>query len=117
MARQLLTSQAATVGGYQPVYAAAHADGHMFYADEGDELRIKNGNAAVCNVTIDLPRSILGVAVADHVVAVPAGEERRIKLTDELLRMARRPEGGTDPGMVWVNYSVQATVTLALESR
>ena len=117
MVRQLLTGAAAKNTGTEATYAAAHVDGHLFFPNVGDEVRIKNGNAATCNVTIDIPRTQLGVAATDLVIPVATTKEFRIKFDQELIGMATRPEGGTDPGAVWINCSVQASVTLQLERR
>ena len=115
MARQAISAQAAAVGGITPVYATPTVDGFLFPVD-GDnlELRVKNGNAASCVVTLQVPRTILGNAAPNFTVTIPTTQERRIKIDPALMK---RPIGGTDEGMVYVDFSVFTSVTVALESR
>lgn len=115
MARQAISAQAAAVAGVTPTYATPTVDGFLFPAD-GDnlELRVKNGNVASTNVTLQIPRTIHGNAAPNLVVAVPAGQEKRIKIDPATMK---RPVGAVDEGMVYVDFSVFSSVTVALESR
>lgn len=115
MARQAITPQAATVNGVTPTYATPTADGLMFdVAGDNLELRVKNGNVASTNVTLQIPRTIFGNAAPNLVIAVPAGQERRIKIDPTTMK---RAVGAVDEGKVYVDFSVFASVTVALESR
>lgn len=117
MARQTITVQTAVQAGIEPVYAAAHVDGHMFLDGDHLELFVKNGNAGSCVVTFKGYRSNLGLTAQDYTVTVPTTKERRIAIGDVLRQLCKRNEGVTDPNMIYVDYSVQSSVTVALQSR
>lgn len=111
MARQQIAVQTPTEAGYTPVYTAAHTDGWAL--DIGCMLIVKNGSGSSINVTVQTGRTSKGRAVADDVIAVPAGAERWIALTDRRL-LAR--EAAPDLGKVWVDFSAVTTVTAAAVS-
>jgi hypothetical protein len=79
MARTALSVQSITRAGLNPSYTAANADGHSI-SNDGKKtfLHVKNGGGGSVDVTVQTPGSVDGLAVADRVVAVPAGEERAI---------------------------------------
>lgn len=82
MARVVLAPQTVLRTGLTPAYTAAPATG----ANNGNTivnagkmmLHVKNGGGSPCNVTVDTPGTVDSLAVADRVVAVPAGGERMI---------------------------------------
>lgn len=101
MPRTALAAQAVTDAGLDPAYTAANVDGHSI--PPGALLHVKNGGGASINVTLQTPVTFQGKAVADTVVAVPAGAERII--------------GGLKPTLygdsVLVDFSGVTTVTVA----
>lgn len=79
MARTALSVQQIARSGLEPAYSAANADGHSVVNDgKLTFVHVKNGSGSSINVTIATPGSVDGNAIADKVVAVPAGEERII---------------------------------------
>ena len=92
--------------GLAPVYTAVSAADDV----ECDDVvvHVKNGNAAVCNVTIVTPGSIDGdLAVPDRVVAVPAGTDKFIGPFPS--KIFKSPS----TGKARLTYSVLPTVTIA----
>jgi hypothetical protein len=81
MATNLIAVQDIARTGLEPTYTAATsgADGDV-WQNEGRRtfLHVKNGSGGSIDVTITTPNTVDGLAVADLVVAVPAGEERMI---------------------------------------
>jgi hypothetical protein len=75
-------------------------------------LHVKNGSAASINVTLQTPVQVGALAVAENVVAVPAGAERMVgRLRPGVYN---RASGSVDPGTVYVDFSDVTTVTVAL---
>ena len=87
----------------------------MFPGDGETKVIVKNANAAACTVTVQTPLTEGGLAVADQVVVVPAntGEMHIGPFRQDIYN---RPGGATDPGMVYVDFSIQASVTYAVIS-
>jgi hypothetical protein len=107
MARTTLTAQTPGSAGHTPTYAAANADGHQFRNSGRSILHVKNGGGGSINVTILTPGSADGNAVADKVVAVPAGQERMISLKNR--GVYQQADGWT-----LVDFSGVTTVTVGL---
>lgn len=107
----LLTAQQISVTGTAPTYAAVSAS-DTIAPDANDNLwlHVKNGNASPDTVTIVVPGTYLGVALADITVSVPA-------TTGD--RMIAIPAAAIDPstGLITVTHSVTATVTQGLFRR
>jgi len=79
MARTAITLQTTSRDGIVPSFAAANVDGMAF--DNSSHrvlLYVKNGGGAPINVTIQIPGTIEGSALADKVVAVADGAEKII---------------------------------------
>lgn len=93
--------------GLAATYAAASAGGDKFDPGERVVLHVKNASAASVTVTVVTPNTILGLAVADAQVAVPAGAERFIG------PFPREHFAGSD-GLVSVTWSAAASVTFAV---
>lgn len=75
----VLTVQNVVRAGLEATYAAAAAGGDSFPNDGKDTFaHVKNGSGGSIDVTIETPGTVDGLAIADRVVAVPAGEERMI---------------------------------------
>jgi len=109
MARTEIEKQAAALGGANVVFgavtAAAAPDGHYFDTDGLDVVLIKNSGAAPNTMTVDVPVIVDGVAVADRVVTVPAGQTWQWR---------PRPEHRQTNGHVNVNFSHATEVTVAV---
>lgn len=85
-----------------PTVAAAAGD---TLPNPGDVLLVvKNAAAAAIDVTAVTPKTFAGIAVADLVVTVPAGETRGIGPFDPAAF-------NNDDGKVAINYSAVASIT------
>lgn len=107
----LLTAQQIPITGLTPVYSAVSASDTI--APDGNDnlfLHVKNANAGADTVTVVVPGTYLGVALADLTVSVPA-------TTGD--RMIPIPAAAMDPatGLVTVTHSVTASVTQGLFRR
>jgi hypothetical protein len=83
--------------------------------DPGTYLFVDNGSGGSINVTVQTPGVEgpgVGLAVADNVVAVPAGKFAVIYLDPSLYQRPR--SAGSDIGKVYVDYSAVASVTRAV---
>lgn len=80
--------------------------------DPGTFLEVRNGSGADVDVTVQTPNTVGGLAVADNVVTVAAGDSAVIYL-DQALYM-RPASAGTDIGKVYVDYEAVASVTRAV---
>lgn len=76
MARTALSIDEITLTGLElsDVLVAAGADGHYFVNSGDPILVVKNAGASPVNVTVQTPYTRDGLALADLVVAVAAGE-------------------------------------------
>jgi hypothetical protein len=107
MARTTLNYQSPVLTGVIPTYTPAIVDGHAFLSTGSTFIHVKNGSGVSVNVTIPTPMKYGGLDVADVVVAVAAGAEKLI--------------GPFNPsmfnqidGLVHVDYSVTASITIAI---
>lgn len=64
--------------GTAPAYSAASGGGDKFRPDERTFLHVKNSDVAAHTVTVATPGTVLGLAVSDVAVSVPAGGERMV---------------------------------------
>ncbi len=107
----LLTAQQISVTGTTPSYAAVSAS-DTIAPDAADNLflHVKNAGGSADVVTIVVPGTYLGVAIADITVSVPA-------TTGD--RMIAVPAAAMDPatGLVTVNHSFTTSVTQGLFRR
>lgn len=107
MARQSLSYQQVVRTGLEFALVAVVAEnGSQFQNDGRMALLVKNDDAASMDVTIVNPTTVDGLAVADLVVAVPAGEQRLIGPFPPNLY-------NTD-GFVQVDYSSDTDLTVAV---
>lgn len=74
----VLATQQVTRGGLNPVMSAVAGGGDSFQPGDKAWLRIDNADSASHTVTIHVTATRFGRAVADLVVAVPAGQTRMI---------------------------------------
>lgn len=112
MAHVLVNGQAPSPAGITPAFTAVTVDGDAVATDV--VLHVKNGGAAATDVTVVTGGTVDGLAVADVVVNIPAGQER---LIGPFLNRDLYPQvGGPDAGRVYVTYSVITSVTRAAYS-
>lgn len=109
MARTVLTVHDVTAdGGYNITngLSAANEDGHSIAnSDENVTLIAKNASAGVLTVTIQTPREIDGLAIAEETWTVAAGQTYIGKFMD-------RDVYNQSTGVVYVDYSVHADITV-----
>jgi hypothetical protein len=111
MAREVVPTQRVIPAGLEPELTAPTADGDI--VDAGAvALWVVNGSGGAVTVTVDATAAQDGLAVADRVVSVPAGEQRLIGPLPA--RTFGRPQGDVDAGKVHVNFSAVADVTRAV---
>jgi hypothetical protein len=79
-------------------------DGNKVLFDPTMWLEVNNGSGAPINVTIDLPRTVDGQAVADPVVAVSNGVRKKIgPFTADYIQ---------SDGYIWFTFSAVTTITI-----
>lgn len=107
MARTELTVQQVVQDGTDPSFASAIADGHSFAWSKVAWVHVVNDDASSKTITIPTPQTVAGLAVADHTVDVPAGEER-------LIGPFARDTFRQSDGQVHIDYSATTSVTVAV---
>lgn len=110
MARTALVPVTAVDEGAVFALTAANVDGHSIPGGGGTLLVVNNAAGAPITVTIETAATEDGLAVADQAVTVAAGTQKvigRFRSTTY-----DRPVGGTDAGLVWVNFSAVTSVTV-----
>jgi hypothetical protein len=109
MARLSLTTQQISRTGLNPALAGPpNVDGDVMDAG-ATFLQVHNGSGGSINVTIAATVVVDGLALANLVVAVPAGQDRLIGPFP--VRTFAQEDESPDAGRVYVNYSAQASVT------
>lgn len=106
MARGNPTTQVVDLAGAEIVLAAAPADGDI--VDAGTVLVVNNGSGGSINVTIVNPQTRNGLAIANRVMAVPAGKTKHLPIPSSMAQDVDAAEGA---GKVLVNYSAVTTVS------
>lgn len=107
MARTALNYQQIARTGLEAAYTAAVADGAKFANDGRMFVDVVNDSASSINVTAQTPVTVDGLAVTDLVVAVSAGESRKIGPFPPNIY-------NQSDGMVYLDYSAVTDVTVAL---
>lgn len=107
MARTAVDVTNAVVTGVILPYASAHVDGNMFANDGNVAVHIKNASGAPVTATFQTPAKVGGVDVAELAVSVPAGSDR-------LVGPFATGVFNQSTGEVYVDFSAQASVTLAV---
>lgn len=102
----LLNKQQVTQAGLTPAFVAAGAGGDEFYPGDDTYLEVINGGGAPINVTVVTPKTHRGKAIADDVVAVPAGGRKKLG-PYPAEDYANSADGKAD-----VTYSATAAVTV-----
>lgn len=112
MARNVLTPQKIVPGGLTLNLTAPNVDGDVVPTGPV-ALYVLNGSGASINVTAQTPQTVEGLAVAENIVAVPAGAFRII---GPFAAATYGRPAAPDKGQVYVDYSAQASVTRGLIS-
>jgi hypothetical protein len=106
MARTALTLKVLSRAGVDSALAAANADGHFFVNSGKEFIEVENASASPITVTIPIPKTVDGQALAAKTVAVPASGKRSIgPFIPDIYNQAG--------GVVHVDFSAVATVTCA----
>lgn len=111
MARTALTVTDITKSGVDSAATleAANADGEKFYNNGRTFVEVLNANAADCTLTFQTPRTVDGLAVAEHTVVVSQNERMLIgPFPTQTFNQT-----STDAGMVYMDYSAVTDVTVA----
>lgn len=111
MPRSALAPINAAPEGATVTLTAANVDGHSIPGGGGHILLVNNGGAGSINVTVQTPATVDGLAVAEQVVAVAAGQMRAIGPFRPTTY--DRPVGAVDAGLVYVDFSGVTSVTCA----
>lgn len=109
MARTTLTAQSITRTGLTHTFAAAdQPNGNQFLnVDERAFLYVKNGGGGTIVVTIPTPGTVDDLAVADLSISIATGVNKLIG------PFPQKHYNQTD-GMVYINYDVGTSVTVAV---
>lgn len=110
MARALRVPEKVVPTGLQPTMTAPTVDGDMIPADGRTVLVVTNASGAPINVTAQTPRKVGGLDVAENIVPVAAGAVGKMIGPFDAGTYGR-PGSGADPGMVYIDFSAQASVT------
>lgn len=104
----VLTVREPNIDGVNPGYVPAAGGGDEFTVDDDTVLSVRNGGGASINVTlVSTAGAEPGIAPANKVDAVPAGEERDIRIKpSSRFRNAN--------GRCQVTYSAVTSVTVAV---
>lgn len=106
-----LAKQAVTPGGLHPTYAACTGGGDLVTPGPGTVLHVKNASGGSLTVTVTDQGSVAPAGasafVGDLVIAIPAGEDRMINVSDEG-RFGRAADG-----KAVITYSGVTTLTIA----
>ncbi|PZG18981.1 hypothetical protein C1I95_12445 [Micromonospora craterilacus] len=113
MARENVATQQITRAGLDPDLTPATADGDVVDAGQV-ALWVANGGGSAITVTVVATATQDGLAVANLVRSVPAGEQRLIGPLPA--RTFAVPQGEPDAGRVHVNYSAVVDVDRAVIS-
>lgn len=80
MARTLITESSLALAGIEETQVAGDQSNGMYLVNSGEQvLHFINGSGGTINVTIVSGQTVQGLAIADIVVAVGAGEEYFVK--------------------------------------
>jgi len=89
---------------------AANADGEKFYNSGKTLLYVANANAVTRTVTVQTPRTVDGLAVAEHTQEVAQDETMVI---GPFPRDTFNQTSGDDAGMVYVDFDAVTDLTVA----
>lgn len=94
--------------GLDETYHAASAGGDKFPPASDVLIRVVNGSAAAITATVVTPGTVLGLAIADNAVSVPAGGKRTIG------PFPREHFAAVADGLADITWSASASVTFAV---
>ncbi len=107
MPRGTLTVQKIVRGGLEATYTAGDAaDGHAYDPGGNAFLHVVNGGVGDVTATIQTPGTVDGLAIADRTVVITATENR-------FLGDYGGHEYRQSDGLVWVDFDVDTSLTLA----
>jgi hypothetical protein len=109
MARETLAIQTLTSSGVIPAWSTPTVDGFKVSNDGMTHIHVKNGNAATCTVTVTTPTTVDGLAVADRTIAILTTAEKEFVLPPTFYN---QPDSAADRGMVYLDFSVQTSVSV-----
>jgi hypothetical protein len=101
-----LATQVIPHGGVAPTYASASGGGDKAVPGAGVMLHVKNGDSGSHTVTLAIPRTVDGQAVASRVVTVAAGAAKFIPIVSLY-------EDPSDGLAAWT-YDAVTSVTVAV---
>lgn len=105
MARTAITAAQIDSDGVVAALTAANVDGHSVVHRENLFLCVLNGSGSPITVTVQTPKTVGGLAVADRAITVAAGASAYISLDNaDLYRQS--------DGAVYVDFSAVTTVTV-----
>ncbi len=112
MAYTDLTPQVITKDGIVPAFASAAAAGNMWKNTGKEYIQVINASGSSINVTVTTPATVVGLAIEDKVVAVAAGVEKKLGPYEP--GYFNQPVGATDAGKIYVDYSVETSITVGV---
>jgi hypothetical protein len=101
-----LTTYQIGIGGAQATYVAAAGGGDAVAADDRTFVNVINGGGAPITVTVVIPGTLYGVAIADPTVTIANGANKDI---GPLIPAMADPT----TGLVSLTYSAVTSVTIA----
>ncbi|MDX2681105.1 hypothetical protein [Streptomyces soliscabiei] len=101
-----LTTTVVGLTGAAVAYTAAAGGGDTCQTGAGVLLLVKNGDASSHTVTLATPATVNGLAIADRAIAVAAGAEMAIPVTNDY----RDPS----TGRAAITYDAVTSVTVAV---
>lgn len=107
MARTVLAVQQIVRAGLTPAFTAANVDGHSIVNNGHTFIEVKNVNAATRTVTVQTPRLVDGIAVAELEVVIP------ITTGDKMIGPFPAETFNQAGGVIYVDFSAVADLTIA----
>lgn len=101
-----LTTTVVPLTGAAVAYTAAASGGDTCQTGSGVLLLVKNGDASSHTVTLATPGTVNGLAIADRAVAVAAGAEVAIPVTNDYRDPAT--------GRAAITYAAVTSMTVAV---
>lgn len=111
MSRTDITPTAVAATGTTDTLSAANADGSAFFNNGRTWVEVANASGGPINVTIQTPRTVDGLAVADQVVAVADGTRKKI---GPFPADTYNIQSGDDAGQVYIDFSGVSSVTVGV---
>lgn len=109
MARQELAVQRLSSSGVVPTWSTPTVDGFKVSNDDFTHFHVKNGNVASLTITIDVVKTLDGLAVPDRTITIAAGAEKEFVLDPKIYN---QPDSSVDYGKTYLDFSVQSSVSV-----